>query len=71
MRLSVRVKTNANSDNIIEYDEPNGIMVVRVQAKAHNNRANIALVKFLKGYFKKEVRIIAGKTSRNKVVEIG
>ncbi|MEA3329136.1 MAG: DUF167 domain-containing protein [Nanoarchaeota archaeon] len=43
---------------------------VYLKSKTENNKANIELIKILKKYFGKEVKIKSGKTSRRKIIEL-
>lgn len=44
---------------------------VWLKEKPIENKANIALEKFLKKYFGKQVKIVKGFKSKNKIVELG
>lgn len=68
MLLKIKVHTNTSQIKVqkindFEYE-------VWVMKKPENNKANLELVKLLKKYFKKDVKIKSGFTSRNKVIEI-
>jgi len=67
MILNIRVKTNSGTQNI---EEKNGIYLVSLKSIPENNKANIELIKLLSKYFKKEVKIKSGYSSRKKVVEV-
>lgn len=43
---------------------------VYLKKAPEDNKANIELLKYLKKYFKAEVRIVKGLTSRNKIIEV-
>ena len=45
--------------------------LVHLKSPAENNKANIELLKMLKKYFGKDVKIKSGFASRNKIVEVG
>ena len=63
---TIKVIPNAPSDEVIEA-EP---LIVRVTAPPTKGKANKAVIKVLSQYFNANVRIVAGATSRKKVVEI-
>ena len=65
--IKLKVKPNSKEQNI---EKNNGLYHVKLKSSPENNKANLELVKFLKEYFKKEVRIKSGFTSKNKIVEI-
>ena len=44
--------------------------LIHLKSPPENNKANIELLKLLKRYFKSEVKIKSGFTSRNKLIEI-
>jgi uncharacterized protein (TIGR00251 family) len=74
MKISVRVTPNAKKPEIFD----DGIdmlgfrtMRVKVSAPPEDGRANDATLKMLCEYFKtKDVRIVSGLKSRNKIFEI-
>ena len=71
MRLNVRVQPRASKDEVVGYVD--GVLRVRLRAPPVENAANEALVEFLADQFgvsRKQVRIVSGFGSRNKVVEV-
>lgn len=71
MHITVRVKPNAKAASVERGDD--GVYVVRVDAPPRNGKANARLVDILAEYFhvsKSTIRIVIGKSSREKVVEI-
>ncbi len=72
MILNVRVIPNAKA-NKIEESGPDSLKA-RLTAPAQDNKANKALIELLADYYgtkKKQVSIVRGEKSRDKVVEIG
>ena len=70
-RLVVRVKPSSSGDEITSFDD--GVLRVCISAPPRQGKANAALITFLAralGLRKKEVVIISGQTSRNKIVSI-
>jgi uncharacterized protein (TIGR00251 family) len=67
MRREIRVVPGAGTDEVSEKD---GILTVRVKAKAKDNKANIAVLKLLRKHFGKEIRLVSGHKSKKKSVEI-
>jgi len=68
--INVRVIPNAKKNNVSEEE---GKLKVHVSAPAVDDKANKAVIKVLAEYFKikkKDVRIIKGAKSREKVVEV-
>ena len=70
MRYSIRVNPRAKQDKVVEEE---GRLKVFLTALPLEGRANQALIETLAAYFrvkKKDVRIVRGERSRDKVVEI-
>ncbi|MDP2672913.1 MAG: DUF167 domain-containing protein [Nanoarchaeota archaeon] len=67
MKIKIKIKPNSGKQEIIKNEED---YIVCLKSAPENNKANMELVKLLKKYFKKEVKIKSGLTSRNKIVEI-
>jgi len=67
MKMSIRVVANSKKDSVVERD---CVLVVYVKEQAKDNRANLAVMKLLSRHFGKSVRIVAGLSSRRKVVEV-
>ena len=68
MALKVLVKANSR-ENKIEKISDNEYKV-NVKEKAENNKANLAVIKILSKYFKKEVYIKSGLRSKIKIVDV-
>jgi uncharacterized protein (TIGR00251 family) len=70
MIISVKVKPNSKENRI---EENTGRLVAYLKAPAEKNKANTELIKLLAKHFSlpiAKIKIIKGKASRNKVVEI-
>jgi len=67
MIIKVKVKPNSGKQ---EIEEKIDFYLVKVKSSPENNKANIELIKILKKYFKKEIKIKSGFTSRNKIIEV-
>lgn len=67
MIFKIRVIPNSKEESVIEDD---GVIIVKVRAKAEKNKANMAVVKLLEKYYGKRVRIVYGMKSKDKMVEI-
>ncbi len=66
-RIKVRIKPNSNKNLIVEKGL---VWKINIKAPAQENKANIELLKFLKRELKKNVRIVSGLKSKEKVLEI-
>lgn len=71
MHITVRVKPNTKVASVERAED--GAYVVRVDAPPRDGKANERLVEILATHFrvpKNVIRIVIGKTSREKVIEI-
>jgi uncharacterized protein len=71
MRIQVRVQPRASKEEVIKNSDEN--IKVYLKSAPVDGKANSALVRVLSEYFdvnKSKIRIITGKHSRNKIVEI-
>lgn len=69
MRISIKIHPNSSQEKIKEI-EKDRVYEVWIKEKPIEGEANKELAKVLKKYFKKQIRIVSGFTSRKKVVEI-
>jgi hypothetical protein len=70
MIIKVKAKPNS-SEQIVEEKE--GVLHISLKESPEHNKANIKLISLLAKYFNTSVanvRILRGKTSRNKILEI-
>ena len=65
-KLKVRVKPNAEKDEILGWD--GYVLKVAISAPAEGNRANLALLKFLRKSGKRRISFISGLKSREKLL---
>jgi len=68
MIININVKPNSRKAEIEKIDDGN--YIIKLKSSPENNKANLELIKILKKYFEKEVKIKSGFTSRKKVVEV-
>ncbi|MEW6407808.1 MAG: DUF167 domain-containing protein [Patescibacteria group bacterium] len=71
MKISVKVKSNAKIEKVEKIDENS--FAVLVKEPPVQGRANEAVIKALADYFgvsKSGVKIISGRASRQKIIEI-
>ncbi|MBI4145160.1 YggU family protein [Candidatus Woesearchaeota archaeon] len=68
--IKVRARPGADETKVLGCDEARHAVKISVAAPAQDNKANILLLKFLKKQLGKQVRLVSGATSRDKVVEI-
>ena len=66
--FSIIVRTNAPETKIVKWDPEKTSFRVDVAAPPEDNKANIELIKFFTRLLKKDVRIIRGATSKQKIL---
>jgi uncharacterized protein YggU (UPF0235/DUF167 family) len=73
VRIAIRVKPGASRTKVGGAYGPEGALVVAVQARAVDGKATAAALKALAaalGVPEREIRLVSGSTSRDKIVEI-
>ena len=68
--VKVILKPNSSKNKIVKFDSERNAYIVEIKAPAYNNKANIELVKFLSRFLKKDIKIIKGFKSREKILRI-
>ncbi len=68
MYITVDVKPSQRFEAVEEIDEKH--FLVQVKEPASKGKANKAVIKLLKRYFNREVRIVSGHTSSRKIFEV-
>ena len=71
MRIQVKVQPKSSREEVVQG--PDGKLKAYLKASPVDGKANSALIKILAEYFnvkKAGIRIITGKQSRNKLIEI-
>ncbi|MFA5993235.1 MAG: DUF167 domain-containing protein [Candidatus Pacearchaeota archaeon] len=69
MIIKIKVKPNS-SENKIDNEKVEGMLVVSVKEPPQDNKANLAVIKALSKYYNAKVKIISGKTSKIKLVSV-
>ena len=70
MMLKIKVKPNSN---ISDIEDKTSFLLINLKNAPENNKANIELIKLLGKKFNvshEKIKILKGKTSRNKIVEV-
>lgn len=68
MIIKVKVKPGSNKQEIIKINDDE--YKISLKKRAEDNKANIELIKLLKSYFNKNIKIIKGLRSRNKIIGV-
>ena len=68
--MIIKIKTHPNSsqEKIVKISDNE--YEVWIKEKPIDGKANLSLIKLLKDYFKKPIRIKSGLSSRKKVIEV-
>ncbi len=68
-RITVKVRPNSPKSSL-HYDAAADVYLASLKAPAEKNKANIELLKLLRKELRCTPRIVAGMSSRTKVIEI-
>ena len=68
MKINIRVRTNAGEQGVEKISDEN--YKVSLKSVPENGKANLELVKVLRKFFGRDIKIISGLSSRRKVVEV-
>jgi len=65
--ISVKVHANSSQEKIKEIDKG---LEIWLKEKPIDGKANEKLIKLLKKHYKKNIKIISGLRSKNKLIEV-
>lgn len=68
MKIKIKIHPNSSKEEIKQINKNE--LEIWIKEKPINNKANLKLIKLLKNYFKKSVKIKSGLKSRNKIIEL-
>ena len=68
MIIKVKVRPNSGEQKIEKISDSE--FIVRLKMIAEDNKANIELMKLMKKYFGKHIKIIKGLKSSMKIIEV-
>ena len=69
-RLKILVKPNSPKNQIIKWDSEKQALRVNIKALPESGKANLEVVKFFHKLLKKNIRIISGFKSKEKILKI-
>jgi len=69
MIIVVKARPNSGKQEVKKVSDSE--YIVYLKKPAEDNKANIELVKLLKKHFLKDIKIIKGLKSKNKIVGVG
>lgn len=64
------VKTNMPKTEIIGFDSVKNAYRMNVNAVPEKGKANMEIIKFFRRHLKKDVKIVSGATSKQKLVRV-
>ena len=67
MIYNVKVRPNSSEQKIVKVN--GNELIVYLKKPANENKANLELIKLLKKHLKKDIKILKGKNSKNKIIE--
>ncbi len=67
MRIKIKVKTNQPKSKIIKKEDS---YEVHIKERPEKGKANLEIIKLFKKELKKDVRIVSGFKSKEKILEI-
>ena len=67
MKFKVKVHPNSSKEEIEKRDKNQEVWL---KEKPIENKVNLKLMKMLKKYFKREIEITSGLTSKNKIIKL-
>ena len=68
MIIKIKVKPHSGKQNIEKLNKEE--YLINLKSEPVGNKANLELLRLLKKKFRKRIRIVKGKTSRNKIIEL-
>lgn len=68
MKIEVKLHPSSSQERILKINDSK--YEVWLKEKPIENKANIALEKFLKRYFNKPVKLVKGFKSKEKIIEL-
>lgn len=68
MIINIKVVPNSKNQEIKKINSER--YIINLKQSPENNKANFELIKLLKSHFNKNIKIIRGLKSKNKIIEI-
>ena len=69
-KLKILVKPNSSKNEIIKYDSDKEALRVNIKALPESGKANLEVIKYFSKLLKKNIKIISGFKSKQKVLLI-
>jgi len=68
-RFKIIVKTKSNKNELVGFNEEKHAYILKINAVPEKGEANKEIIKFLSKLLKKQVRIVSGLTSKEKMIQ--
>ena len=69
-RLKILVKPNSPKNKVIKWDSGRKALRIEIKAPPESGKANLEVVKFFSRLLKKDIKIISGFKSKEKLLKI-
>lgn len=63
------IRPNSKNNEITGFDKEKDAYLIKIKAKAEDNKANMGLIKFLSRALGRKVKIKSGLKSREKIIQ--
>ena len=67
--FKVIIKPNSQNNEVVEFNKDKEAYLIKIKARAEDNKANIELIRFLSKMLGKKIKIKSGLKSRIKAIE--
>ena len=67
--FKVIVRPNSSTNEVIGFDKNKKVYLIKIRARAENNKANKELIRFLSKVLGKRLKIKSGFKSKEKIIE--
>lgn len=68
--FKIIVKPNSSKNKVLGFDKDRQAYRVEIKAKPEANKANVEIIKFFSKLTKKDVKIVKGLRSKEKILKI-
>ena len=70
LTIKIYIKPNSKKNEFCGFDKDKGCFIFRIKAPAIDNKANIALIDYVKKDFKADCKLISGEKSKIKILAV-
>ncbi len=69
-KFKIIVKTKSNSNKLVGFDKEKQAYLLNIKAVPEKGQANKEIIGFLSRLLKKQVRVVKGLRSKEKIIEV-